>query len=1851
VLWRQRTPLLGLVRSGKARYSQCVKLARPLRRGIRWPRLSNLLAAGLILLSYHAAAENRRIRLRNETIVTPERGSAAMLAPGLAAQSPASGLFLLQFEAALTPAWKAELRSKGVELLKYVPDDAFIALFSNAPPAAIQSLPYVRWIGPYRPDHKIHPRLAALARAAPQTNQVLAVTALLSANATPVELAKVRSLFSGIAHESHLRQGTFLRGQLPPAKLNALAESSAVLWVERAPTHKLVDEAASKLVGGDDGAVATPTLTQQYGFGGAGVTVCVADTGLDSGDTNFMHLDLSGRVTGFKYYGTNIFDGSDGYGHGTHCAGIVAGNAATGETDSDSGQFYGLGVASHASLFIERIFDDDANEAEPFPSDETLTHDAVRNGAAIGSNSWGNDVQGEYDTDAAQFDELVRDADASTPGDQPYILEFSAGNAGPDSETMDSPATGKNVIATGACENVPNTLAETYGLYADGPDTMADFSSCGPCEDGRIKPDLVAPGTWIASAASSSAPDEASIAWTAIDSNYVYMGGTSMSGPHAAGAAAIFVQYYQALHKGAVPSPALVKAALVNSANELDELNGGPGPIPNNDEGWGRITLTNIIVTNLTTAPRYFEYVDQTILLANGDVYTHHTLVQNSDQPLKITLAYTDVPGFPGSIPALVNDLDLEVVGPDGTLYRGNQFAGNDSVPDAPSPDTLNNVEAVHLSQPLPGDYLVRVRATHVVQDARLDTAAIDQDFALVVSGDLARPAAGSVLLDRPSYTAPGTIQVSAFDTSWASSNSVSVLLKSTTEPAGETFVLHAAGNYGAFTGAVATVIGSPAVDGKLEIHSGDAIEADYVDSSGVKRTAVATADLAPPVISGVTASIDLGVITVTWQTTEPASSVVCYGPNSTFTLAYTNADLTTAHSIRLSKLVPGQTYSFYVISTDSAGNSSTNNNSGSYFTFVGVATPIVLLVDAYDPVNGSPVIPDGTYTNALAAAGFSFAHWKVSARGSPQLSDLQAFPVVMWRLVDDAINYGVDEDGLPDPSATNNTLSAQQQFMVQTYLNGGGSFFMSSMSILSELGNVPFRKNVLQVGGYKENSDPLAQCEDCDQDFGVPAIMGAPGDAITSGMYVALDYSLYPGFDLSDLIGISLGPDFSDTFTAATNATPMVFESVSGRCCGMSYPRLGVDSPGRVVFLSFPLDAVPTTNAPPDNEAVLLHNILQFLSPGANGVGTIYLDNSVYSSRDQITVEVGDTDLAGTGQALATFAASSSTNRVTVTLHETVRPGLFRGFLTLTPTNAPGELAVLNGDTVTAAYFDASNGSNVLATATIDTVLPVITNVSAVTDYGNATVGWTTSKPADSLVQYGESVLLGRTAYAPALVTNHTVLVGNLQADRDYYYQVVSTDPAGNTAVDDNQGSLYTFTTRPAPRPPWFDDLESGATNWTVVPDSGSSLNWALGTPKNGLQTSAYSGTNAWATALNGEVLGFLEMRNSLLCSPWIDLSGVTSATLTFWHCYDFSSIYTLGAQVGIRTDSSVDPADVPGLIDYGGKTSFDWTNATVNLNGFVGKAIQVVWWYAAIGDGSTPLDGWLLDDVRITGDAGSGTIVISKNLGQGSFTLIGPVGQTGTALLTTMTNAPPGPYTVQFSDVAFYQTPLDQSDTLTNHGTITFTGNYDFIDANHNGISDAWEKYYFGSAGTNRTRFTDSDGDGMSDYAEFIAGTNPTNPASKLVFLGATLLSSNRVQVEWAAIPGRLYQVEASSFLSSATLPRLSGSSDRATGNFSLHMDAPANMTYAVQASTNLSAWNAVYTNRTGGPLDWLDTAAAHLSRRFYRALVLSGAPTNRQVWTAVSDWLQASGSPMSYTTTNSHSGAQFYRVQVRP
>ncbi|HTD88258.1 MAG TPA: S8 family serine peptidase, partial [Candidatus Binatia bacterium] len=553
-----------------------------------------------LLLLFVLSAHGKPIKLRTGHI-EPHRQPPPQ---ARGQQRAEEGLYLIQLRDNPPPAWRPQVQQLGVQLLHYVPDDTFIARVPPEAVARVNALAFVEWIGEYSPEYKVHPRLAAtLAR--PGGLQSHNVSILLSRTATAAELNSARTAFLNVRNQSTLPFGSIMRGSISRAKLAELARSHAVIWIEPGPNFKLVDETAAVIVAGE-AEQPGQTYAQYFGFDGHGVTVAVPDSGLNNGDAATMHPDLFGRVAAFFYYGT-LTDAADEHSHGTHVAGIIAGNGATGEVD-EYGALYGLGVASQARIIAQRIFDGLGNYEAP-PSFERLTRDAVRAGADIASNSWGDDTQGRYDLSAAEFDALVRDADSLAPGAQEFIIEFSAGNAGPGLQTVGSPAVAKNVIATGASQND----RFDFIIYSDGQDAMADFSSRGPCEDGRIKPDLVAPGTWIASLKSASAGTEN--AWAEISDNYIYQGGTSQAGPQVSGAAAVLVQYLREVYGLSRPSPALVKAALINSAVDMDD-SFGTAPIPNADEGWGRVDLTQIIL-----APAAFDFVDQTQPLTQNQTF------------------------------------------------------------------------------------------------------------------------------------------------------------------------------------------------------------------------------------------------------------------------------------------------------------------------------------------------------------------------------------------------------------------------------------------------------------------------------------------------------------------------------------------------------------------------------------------------------------------------------------------------------------------------------------------------------------------------------------------------------------------------------------------------------------------------------------------------------------------------------------------------------------------------------------------------------------------------------------------------------------------------------------------------------------------------------------------------------------------------------------------------------------------------------------------------------------------------------------------------------------------------------
>jgi hypothetical protein len=1688
-----------------------------------------LLLAACTLLQASADAATKTIRLRNEAIRTdppPAQGALRPHAPAQAEPRRASGLHLLQFTQTPSPAWRDALRQFGVHLLRYVPDDAFIARLDDTDLDAVRSQPFVQWIGPYRPDHKVAAQLRAWAAA----SQTLDVGFALVPDTPPVERVALRRAMARFERESNSRYGSILRGQVSPAQLAFLARSPFVLWIEPAPRMKLIDEIASKIVGGgayetgepgddfpglgggggdddDDFALASnparrphrlpppehQTVTQSLGFDGSGVVIAVADSGLHNGDAESMHPDLAGRVDAFFHYGT-LTDASDEHSHGTHVTGIVAGDGATGETD-EYGNLYGLGVAPNAHIVAQRIFDGIGNYEAP-PSFETLTRDAVRAGADIGSNSWGDDVQGRYDLSAAEFDALVRDADELAIGDQPYILEFSAGNAGPGPQTINSPAVAKNVIASGASQN------DRYGflLFEDGPEAMADFSSRGPCEDGRIKPDVVAPGTWIASLQSQSASDEN--AWMPISPNYQFQGGTSQSGPHVSGAAAIFVQYWRETRGGATPSPALVKAALINSASDLDDELGGTDPIPNNDEGWGRVTLTNLLAST-----RRFDYLDQSVTLTQQQVHERRFLVGNPHTPLKVTLVYTDVPGLPAAIPALVNDLDLELVAPDGTVFRGNAFDAGESIPNALAADNINNVEAVHIRQPLPGEYTVRIRATRVVEDIhRRPGVPPAQDFALVLSGDLPLPGEGVVVLQRVAYPAPASVSVRLIDFDLRTESSITVRASSTSEPDGEPLILTLAGAAGVFAGSLPIDTTPPTPDGRLQVAHDDTLSIEYADASPPgTRTAQARIDLVPPVISDVAASTRFGRLIVSWQTDEDADAIVDFGPSASLGTSITNRTLTDSHRVPLDGLPREQTVFFRVRSRDAAGNETTLDNQGRPFEAQIAATAPILLVDQFDDLIFNDYLFLSTYTDALDAIGASYEVWEVAAEGrAPSLEELRNYAAVIWRVSEFFPSLGTaDVQALRD------------------YVTAGGGLFMASMELLSRLdesGFTSFRKNILRVESY-------------DVDPGLGGILGNDSLSMTSGIDSPLDFSEFP-----DLFIIP--QDLSDTFQPAAAAAPILFDYDSGKPVGVRYPRTGDDGRGRVVFFSFPFDAIPADGDTPNNRADILRRVLAFLAPGSGNLATLQLDREEYTLPARMIIEVSDAN-APAGATLTTHVTSDRLpNGRNVDLRPTSRPGVLRGSILLVPdplTAAEGEFPAQNGDLIHVRYADPPPGQPLSVAAYIDTEPPEISDITIDPDYTEATIRWTTSEPTDGLAKYQNPGFPSNlTVYHADYREDHELIITGLEPDREYDVEIVSRDPAGNARTDNNSGRFHRFRTLKPLDPPFVDTMENGPTHWSVGASSldaetlsfFTASTWELGRPNNELATAPYSGTACWATNLRGEPNDYADVS---LVSPAIRLAGGNRATLRFAHNYDFfprSEDLDILEVGGLYVTTNNGAAWIP-LRQYG-EASDGWEIEEVDLSAYIGKTIRLGWAYGLLSLDTLEHPGWLVDDVEVSmATYTPATLILSNNLHQASVSIRGPLNRVDRGRLATITNAPPGQYQLEYGDVPFHQTPPPRTISINEGASVVAEGLYAMPDSNSNGISDLWEQRFLGGVAPTHPPHTDTDGDGFPDLSEFLAGSNPTNAASALLLLPPQPAGPGLVTLKWESAIGFGYRL----------------------------------------------------------------------------------------------------------------------------
>jgi subtilisin family serine protease len=668
---------------------------------------------------------------------------------------PGEHHYLVQFVGPIKKAWLARLRRIGAEPRAPFADFTYVVRCDSRHLARIASLPMVRWMGHL--PHSARIDMEPAEKALPRTRVLEGVVRIEFFDAGDLRrgAARVRRLgLRVLSSDAASRVLTVEIAASGPARAAQIAQLSAVHGV-RAIRRRTLKRTSNDVAPGLMNAQLA--LSDAVGLSGRGEVVAVCDTGLDTGDPRTIHRDFRGRVAAIRSYpitpdltsyvrnpGADDGPADLDSGHGTHVAGSVLGSGAASRTID--GQTEPIrGFAYRARLVFQAVEQeirwkswDDELESGRFvlmiPDDlGSLFRYAYEKGARIHSNSWGGGDAGQYDAQCRQLDEFVwRHPD--------FCVVVAAGNDGTDKDgdgrinpmSVTSPATAKNCITVGASESRRRQFdAETYGGWwaedyprnpihddpmADDPHQVVAFSSRGPTRDGRTKPDVVAPGTFVLSVRSRKIAEN-NTGWSAFppSGDYFYMGGTSMATPLVAGATALLRESLRRRGGYRSPSAALLKAALIAGARKLSGES--PPTRPADDaQGYGLVDLDAIVAPE---RPAEVYFVDETDGLETGGAHEFDLEVHSRRAPLRVVLAYSDFPG-----PALVNNLNLVLVDP-----RGRSHVGNGTRAGSLELDSSNNVEVVHVKRPQPGRWRVQVVGSNVPQGP--------QDYALCLRGHI----------------------------------------------------------------------------------------------------------------------------------------------------------------------------------------------------------------------------------------------------------------------------------------------------------------------------------------------------------------------------------------------------------------------------------------------------------------------------------------------------------------------------------------------------------------------------------------------------------------------------------------------------------------------------------------------------------------------------------------------------------------------------------------------------------------------------------------------------------------------------------------------------------------------------------------------------------------------------------------------------------------------------------------------------------------------------------------------------------------------------------------------------------
>jgi hypothetical protein len=449
-----------------------------------------------------------------------------------------------------------------------------------------------------------------------------------------------------------------------------------------------------------------------YNLDGTGIRVGI----WDQARVRSTHQELAGRVTVMDST-TSTYD-SD---HATHVGGVV------GATGIDT---KAKGMAPKVNL---NSYDWNSDYKEMTQAGAALATDGSK--IPLSNHSYGYDAtiyeMGVYNIEPRNTDALA----SSLPY---YLIFWAAGNSrvasgsqvaltslgGYQSITYD--ALSKNVMTVGAVQD-----AVSGSLRSLSNANMTSFSSWGPCDDGRIKPDVVANGWNVYSCSSIG------------DTSYFSDSGTSMAAPSAMGSAALLEQLYAREFSGERMRASTLKGLMIHTADDL----GNAGP--DYQYGWGLINVkaaADVILSHKADLSRP-KLIEGTLSRTTSGVRTYantYTFVWDGVSPIRATLAWTDPAGSTQTMtdsrtPNLVRNLDLKIVSPNGSInmpyvmpFVGTWTQASMSLPAIRGKNDVDNVEQVYLESPTAGTYTVSVALDASLGDLKNGAS---QAYSLIITG------------------------------------------------------------------------------------------------------------------------------------------------------------------------------------------------------------------------------------------------------------------------------------------------------------------------------------------------------------------------------------------------------------------------------------------------------------------------------------------------------------------------------------------------------------------------------------------------------------------------------------------------------------------------------------------------------------------------------------------------------------------------------------------------------------------------------------------------------------------------------------------------------------------------------------------------------------------------------------------------------------------------------------------------------------------------------------------------------------------------------------------------------------